>query len=143
MATDKFPFVYDADKVQEFFASVKFPFFDMETVMEAQKKNLDAVIAANQAVMTGYQEIARRQAELAEAALKEVGETFTQLKDKPLSPEAIDVEAVAKNSEKALSAAIELSTLAQKANLEAFEIVRNRFAEAMDEVRAATEKAAA
>ncbi len=145
MATEKSPFVYDAEQMKAFFASMKCPFFDAETLIEAQKKNLDAAIAVNKAMFTGYQEIVRRQAELAEKALAEAGETLTELKDKPLSPELVNVnaEVATKNFEKVLTAATELTSIAHKANLEAFEIARKRFAEVMDEFRAAGEKAAA
>ena len=145
MATEKSPFIYDAEQVKAFFAGMKFPFVDAETLIEAQKKNIEAAVAANKAVLAGYQEIVKRQAELAEKALAEARETLAQIKDKPLSPEAVsaNAEAVTKGFEQALSAATELTSIAHKANIEAFEIARKRFAEALDEFRATGERAAA
>ena len=145
MATEKSPFIYDAEQVKAFFAGMKFPFVDAETLIEVQKKNIEAAVAANKAVLAGYQEIVKRQAELAEKALVEARETLAQIKDKPLSPETVsaNAEAVTKGFEQALSAATELTSIAHKANIEAFEIARKRFAEALDEFRAAGEKAAA
>src|SRR5262249_2941096 len=56
------------------FANGKAPLFDVEQVLAAQRKNVEAITAANQVVLEGVQAVARRQAEIVRRAM----EDFTQ-----------------------------------------------------------------
>ena len=87
MAAEKFPFFYDADKMKEFFTAAKLPAFDADAVMDAQRKNMDALIEANKAVMAGYQEVFKRQAALAEAAVAQTKDKINEIQGQPLSTE--------------------------------------------------------
>ena len=145
MAADKFPFFYDADAMQQFFGAAKMPTFDADAMMNAQRKNMDALIEANKAVVAGYQEVFKRQAALAEAAVAQSKDKMNELQGQPLSAEQFtrNVEAFQTAVQQSITDARELAELVQKANLNAFEIVKDRAVEAVAEFKSATEKAAA
>lgn len=144
MAADKFPFFFDADKMTEFFSAAKMPTFDADAVLTVQRKNMDAVIEANKAVMAGYQEVFKRQAALVEAAVAQSKDKINELQGQPLSPEDFtqNVEAFQTAMQQSVTDARELAELVQKANLNAFEIIKDRAVEAVAEVKTAAEKAA-
>ena len=144
MAADNFPFFYDADQMQQFFGAAKLPAFDADAVLTMQRKNMDAMIEANKAVMAGYQEVFKRQAALAEAAVAQTKDKINELQGQPLSPEHFthNVEAFQTAVQQSITDARELAELMQKANLNAFEIVKDRAVEAVAEVKSAAEKAA-
>ena len=145
MATEKFPFAFDADKVKELFAVAKLPVMDADALIAAQQKNVDAFVAANKAVVAGYQDVIKRQMALVEAAFADAKDKFADLQAQPLTVEqaTANVEAMKAAFEKAAADAKELAELAQKAKTIAFEIVQARFEEAVTEFKAAAEKAAA
>lgn len=145
MAADKFPFFYDADQMKQFFGAAKLPAFDADAVLNAQRKNMDALIEANKAVMAGYQEVFKRQAALAEAAVAQSKDKVNEMQGQPLSAEQFtrNVEAFQTAVQQSITDARELAELVQKANLNAFEIVKDRAVEAVSEFKSATEKAAA
>jgi len=144
MAADKFPFFYDADQMKQFFGAAKLPAFDADAVMDAQRKNMDALIEANKAVVAGYQEVFKRQAALAEAAVAQTKDKINEIQGQPLSPEQFtrNVEAFQTAVQQSITDARELAELVQKANLNAFEIVKDRAVEAAAEFKTAAEKAA-
>ncbi len=51
---------------------VKIPGFDMQAIMDAQRKNIEALNAANQTAVQGIQAVAQRQAEILSQAMSEV-----------------------------------------------------------------------
>lgn len=144
MAADKFPFFYDADQMKQFFGAAKLPAFDADAVLNAQRKNMDALIEANKAVMAGYQEVFKRQAALAEAAVAQSKDKINEIQGQPLSPEQFtrNVEVFQTAVQQSITDARELAELVQKANLNAFEIVKDRAVEAVAEFKQTAEKAA-
>lgn len=144
MAADKFPFFYDADQMKQFFGAAKLPAFDADAVLNAQRKNMDALIEANKAVMAGYQEVFKRQAALAEAAVAQSKDKANEMQGQPLSAEQFtrNVEAFQTAVQQSITDARELAELVQKANLNAFEIVKDRAVEAAAEFKQTAEKAA-
>ncbi len=144
MAAEKFPFFYDADQMKQFFSTAKLPAFDADAVLSAQRKNMDALIEANKAVMAGYQEVFKRQAALAEAAVAQTKDKINEIQGQPLSTEQFtrNVEAFQTAVQQSITDARELAELVQKANLNAFEIVKDRAVEAVAEFKQTAEKAA-
>jgi hypothetical protein len=145
MANDKFPFAFDAEKVKEMFGAAKLPVVDADAVLAAQKKNMDALIEANQVVVAGYQDIFKRQVALFEAAFTNAKGKLADAKGQALTADQAtqNVDAMKVTFEKAAADIKELAELAQKANVGAFEIVKARAEEAVAEFQAAAEKAAA
>jgi phasin family protein len=119
------------------FAGFTFPGVDVESIVAAQRKNLEALTQANQLAVEGVQAVARRQVELARQAVDEASSLFREL-SQPVAPE----ERVAKGAEFAKSAfekgvanARELAELVTKANTEAFAVLQKRVAEGFEEMR--------
>lgn len=133
---------YDVTKA---FAGFTIPGFNVEAMMAAQRKNVEALTQANQLAIEGAQALARRQVEIAREALEEASTLFREL-SQPGAPQ----ERIAKNTElakvtfeKGLATAKELTELVTKANTEAFNVLTKRFTESFEEMRdVATAKAA-
>ena len=149
MTAQKFPFLFDADKmaekVNEMFAAAKMPAFDTDAMMAAHQKNVDAMIAANKVIVAGYQDLYKRQVVLFEAAVADAKDKVAQVQGQPLTAEqaARNVETMRVAFEKAATDVKELAEMVQKANTGAFEIVKARAEEALAEFKAAAEKIAA
>ena len=83
---------------------LKVPAFDMGKIMEQQQKNIDAMTRSWQAIGAGAQEVAKKQREVFDAAVKDITEMA-----KAYQPGGSPHEAVAKQADfakKAMEAAI-------------------------------------
>ena len=147
MAFDKFPFAFDAEKFGEFFKmpemaamfdANRLPAVDVDALIAAQQKNLSAIVEANKIALAGYQEIYKRQIALFEQAIAQIKDQMAEFQSQPISSEqaAKNLEILKGSMEKAVADAKELTDLAQKANAEAFEVVKARFKEAVAEFNA-------
>ncbi len=138
-------FTYDPEKVMAFFkeydfskafADAKLPQIDAEALFAAQKKNMDALVAANQAAAAGYQELFSKQVKIFEETLSQAQ---AQIKDMDLTVDAESAKAkadIAKAAfEKALENMKDLAETAQKANTDAFEIVSARVKDSVEELK--------
>jgi len=127
------------------FAGFSFPGLDMESLLAAQRKNLEAFTQANQLAVEGAQAIARRQVELARQAMDEASAALREW-TQPGAPEeqvAKNVEMVKHAFEKGVANARELAELVTKANSEAFGVIHKRVAESFEEIRDYTKQRAA
>ena len=92
------------DMFKKFGEQMKVPSFDMTKIMEHQQKNLEAMTKSWQAMAGGASEIAQRQKEIFEAAMKDMAEMAQSYK-----PGGNPQEVIAKQAEfakKAMEAAI-------------------------------------
>jgi phasin family protein len=152
MATaKKTPFMFDPKQFQEMFklpdfekmfAGMQMPGVDMNAMLEAQRKNVEALVEANKVAAAGYQEIFQRQVALVEAAIADAQAQMGNVQGQPMSAEQAqkNMEVVRTQMEKALASARELAELAQKANTGAFDVIRTRFDEAVAEFTEAAKK---
>ena len=128
-----FPFL----DVTKMFGEFKAPGFDADKLMREQKKNLEALAAANKAAIDGYQAVLRRQGE----HLKETMELVsTAMREgwSGASPEANrnkQAELAKAAFDRALSNMRELSEMAAKSNREAFDKISERMKESLEEFR--------
>jgi len=121
---------------------LKVPAFDMSKMMEHHQKNLEAMTRSWQAVAGGASEVAQKQKEIFEAAMKDMADMAQSYK-----PGGNPQEVMAKQSEfakKAMEAAIantkDIAELVQKSSTEAFKIVQDRMKESYEEIRSSIEK---
>ena len=116
---------------------VKIPGFDMQAVMDAQRKNIEALTAANQAAVQGMQAVAQRQAEILSQSLNEVSSIAQQLAGagNPQEMTAKQAELVRKAFEQALANMRELAEMVSKSNTEAFAIINKRVTESLQELK--------
>ncbi len=119
------------------FAGFTFPGFDVESMVAAQRRNLEALTQANQLAVESVQAVARRQVEIARQAVDEASAVLREW-TQPGAPE----ERLAKNAElakqafdKGVANARELAELVTTANREAFNVINKRVAESLEEIR--------
>jgi phasin family protein len=127
------------------FAGFAFPGFDVESLVAAQRRNLEALTQANQLAVEGAQAVARRQVELARQAMDDASAVMRDW-TQPAAPEdqvAKNVELVKHAFEKGVANARELTELVAKANTDAFGVIHKRVAESFEEIRDYTKQRAA
>lgn len=130
------------DMFKKFGEQLQVPPFDATKIMEHHRKNLEAMTKSWQAMATGASEIANKQKEIFEAAMKDMAEMAQSYK-----PGGNPQEVMAKQAEfakKAMEAAIantrDIAELVQKSSTEAFKIVQDRMKESYEEIRTSVEK---
>ncbi len=117
---------------------LKIPGFDMEAAMSAQRKNIEALNAANQAAVQGMQAVAQRQAEILGQAVNEISTVAQQLASASTNPQELtakQAEVARKALEQALANARELAEIVSKSNTEAFAIINKRVTESLQELK--------
>ena len=128
----------------KFFADMKLPALpDMDAFMAASRKNLETLSAANRVAMEGAQAVARRHIEIVQTSMTELADAMKELAsaDAPQAKAAKQAELLKQAYQRAVTHMKELSDLIQQSNAEALQLINQRFAEAMDEVKALAEKA--
>lgn len=147
-------FGFDAEKVAEmfkapdmtkFFEQAKMPSMDMDGLIAAQQKNMQALVEANKAAAAGYQDLYKRQISIFEETMAAVKDQVGEMQSQAATAEGAqkNAELVKAGFEKAISNMKELAELAQKANMEAFEIVSARVKESLAELKKLGAKIAA
>lgn len=135
--TGKNPFLNN--DLMSAFSSMKAPNMDFSGLAEAQKRNFEAITAANKTAVEGLQAVFKRQGEI----LKEITEEVNGLAQNSVTtggPEdhaARNLDAVKSAIEEAVSNIRELSEMTAKSQSEAFDILNKRVTESLDEVKAA------
>jgi phasin family protein len=135
MINGKNPFL-DMD-VGKAFAGFSFPGLDLESLVAAQRRNLEAFTQANQLAVEGFQAVARRQVELARQSVDEASALLREW-TQPSAPEervAKNVELAKQAFEKSVANVRELGELVTKANAEALSVINKRVSEGFEEIR--------
>ncbi|MEM9050052.1 MAG: TIGR01841 family phasin [Pseudomonadota bacterium] len=147
---DKSFFPFDAEKMMEMFkapdftkmmSDMKLPAIKPEELMAAQKKNMDALMAANKAAATGYQDLFKKQISIFEETMAEAQKQISGFDASKMPADGSKQAEIAQAAlEKALANMTALAEAAQKANQDAFEIVTARIKASMDEMRDLAQK---
>ncbi|MEM9196539.1 MAG: TIGR01841 family phasin [Pseudomonadota bacterium] len=142
---DKSFFPFDPEKMMEMFkapdfakmmSDMKLPAMKPEELMATQKKNMDALMAANKAAAAGYQDLFKKQVAIFEDTMSEAQKHISDFDASKMPADGTKQAEIAQAAmEKALSNMTALAEAAQKANQEAFEIVTARIKASMDEIR--------
>jgi len=121
------------------------PGFDVNTIVDIQCRNVEALTAANQTIAQGLQTVVRRQGEIARQSVKQFQDLLS-VKPSSTSVEETLVKQidVAKTSyEKTVADARELGDIVIKVGSEAGDILSRRVVASLDEVKAAARPKAA
>ncbi|HRY15210.1 MAG: phasin family protein [Candidatus Competibacteraceae bacterium] len=123
--------------VTKMLGDMKIPGFDMQAIMDAQRKNIEALTAANQAAVQGMQAVAQRQAEILSQAMNEVSAIAQQLSSvgNPQEMSTKQAELARKAFEQALANMRELAEMVNKSNTDAFAIINKRVTESLQELK--------
>jgi phasin family protein len=119
------------------FARMKLPFMpDMEALVAAQRRNLEALTEANKVALEAAQAIGRRNLEIMQQTMTDLSEGMQALAspDEPGARAANQAETVRRSYEHAVTSMKELAEMIQHANADAMEVLNKRFLEAMEEV---------
>ena len=133
MANPDMPFM-DVNQLLEQF---KIPGVDVSALMEARRKDIEALVTANRQAYEGMQLLAHRQAEMFKEAMTEWQAATEGMMSGP-SPgagAAKQAELGKQTFEKALANMRELAEIATKSQSEAWEVVTRRFHENLEELK--------
>jgi len=128
---------FKANDFTKAFAAPKMPEVDADSVLAAQKKNMEALVAANKAAAAGYQNLFAKQVEVFEATLAEAQKQIAGF-----DPSKMDADSAAAQGEvakvafeTALGNMTALAEGAQKANTDAFEVVSASIKDSVSELQ--------
>lgn len=124
-------------QVTKAFSEYQIPGMDMSSVIEHQRKNIEALTAANKQALEGLQAVAMRQSEILRETMNEAVSAMKELSSSGGPSEAASKQAqlLGKALEKALGNMRELAEMAAKSNTEAFEVVKTRMADSVEEIK--------
>jgi phasin family protein len=128
---------------KKLFSEMKVPAMpDMEAVLAAHKRNLEALSDANRVALEGAQAVARRHMEIMQATMTGLTATLKEMSvtDSPANRAAKQADLLKQAYENAVSNTRELGDLIQKSNTEAMQRLNHRFSEAMTEMKALFKK---
>ena len=117
-------------------ADLKIPGVDVESLVSAQRRNIEALTQANHLAVEGVQAVARRQAEILRNGFEEASSLMRDMiASSPQDRVAKQTEAAKRAIEKSISNAREIAEMVAKVNSEAFDVINKRMTESLDEVR--------
>lgn len=130
------PFLDPAKMMEQF----RVPGVDMQSLADAQRKNVEALMQANQQAYEGMQAMAARQAELMRAAAAAMQGAMQQMSGKdPSTMATTQAELARQTFEKALADMRELAEIMTKSQSRAYETLSKRFLEHVEELRTAAQ----
>jgi phasin family protein len=134
---------FAADQFTKRISEMNFPGMpDLDAVTTANRRNMEALSAANRTALEGAQTVARRYSEIMQQAMTQMGEAVKALAstEAPEQKAAKQMELLKAAYQQAVANMKELSELIQKSNAEAVGLLNARFSEGMDEVKGLIEK---
>ncbi|QQR68303.1 MAG: phasin family protein [Alphaproteobacteria bacterium] len=119
------------------FSQYKMPGVDVETLVAAQRRNIEAVSAANQLAFEGLQAVWHRQGEIMRQTVQEASDMLGQMMTVTTPEEKVAKSAALSKMafEKALSNMKELAEMVAKSNYEAVEVISARVSDSIEELR--------
>ena len=123
--------VVDLNKVMD---QLKLPNIDLQAIMEGRRKDLEAIVKANEVALNGIKSVADKQAEMLQTVLGEIG---TKLKSMAQdgSPSAKATEMAQQTIEKALGAMRTLAEANGQSQAQVLDVINTRVQQSIDEIR--------
>jgi len=111
-------------------SEMRIPGLDFDRLMQEGQKNIEALQQANRAVAEGWQALAQKQMEIFQETMQRWQESGTQ------AAQGDNIEQKAREGfEQALANMRELAEIAAESQSKAFEVMRQRFEESMQNAR--------
>lgn len=140
MADATNPFGFDFEKMMGDF---KMPGLDYQSMMESQRRNIEALTALNQQAAAGIQAVGQRQAEIMQTLMSEASTSAQQLSgSSPEERASKQAELTRLAFERAVTNMRELSEMVSKSQNEALETINKRVSESLKEVQSLIDKTA-
>lgn len=143
MATNQNPFTnFDFTQFQDFSkiaGNFELPNVDSAKLFETQRKNVEAITAANRTLFEGFQAVAQRQAEIVRQGMDEAAKSFGSFAEAgaPEDKLAQQIDLTKKAYLDAVTNFNELTEIGIKSNAEAVKQINKRVTESLDEVKGA------
>ena len=118
--------------ITKMFEQFKLPGVDVSALMEARRKDIEALTEVNKIALQSSQTMAQKQVEILQKTMQELTQTMTG--GKPLENAAKQGEVVQHAMEKAFAYMLELAEVGRKAQTEALEVINKRAQENMQEL---------
>jgi phasin family protein len=122
------------------FQQYQLPGLDVSAILEARRKDVEALTEANQAAFGGMQAIQDKQLEILRRALDDFQSIAQQLASSPTKPPVNPTDAVQKALHAALADMQDIAQKTQQAQTEAYAIVSKRMEEAVQELKTSLER---
>jgi len=121
-------------------AEYRMPGMDVDGMMATQRRNIEALSAANQLAMEGMQAVMRRQTEILRQMMEESRQVMTDLmaQGAPEDKVAKQADYVKTAFEKTIANMKELTEMLAKSNSEAADKLARRVSESLDELKQLT-----
>lgn len=134
----RFPFL----DLSQMLAGYNVPGVDFDSIIETQRRNIDAFAAANQSASEAMKTMGRRQVELFREAMEQCQTAAGEMARQGDAAERTrsQAEFAQKSFETAVTAIKEFADLTAAAQREAFEAVSKRVHESMEEMRSQFDK---
>ena len=131
--------------VTSFTQAFKLPGIDVTTVLDIQRRNVEALTTANQTIAQGLQTVVQRQGEIAQQSVRQFQDLVSF---KPSSASVREtlvkrIDLTKTSYEKSVADARELGDIVAKVGIEAADILSRRVVASLDEVKAAARPKAA
>jgi phasin family protein len=133
--TTSSPFGLPNLDIESLFKQMQIPGIDMESLLDAERQNIEAVRQANETLVKGWQAVAEQQRGILESTIERWRQTMDQ--GTPATPS----EAMQRQSElareafdEALGNMREFAEIAAKSQSEAFDIIRSRVEQRLSEL---------
>ena len=130
------PEMFAVPGLERWFAPTGLP---LQAMFEAQQRNFEALVEANKVATSGYQDLFERMTRIFEESMARATEQVNRAQGQDLSTDAAakNAEIMKDAFERALHDLQELSGIAQKANTDAFDVIRARAEQAVTEFKTA------
>jgi hypothetical protein len=122
------------------FQQYKLPGLDMSAILDARRKDVEALAEANQVAFGGMQAIQGKQLEILRSALDNFQTIAQQLATSPAKPAVSPTEVVQTALHLALADMQDIAQKTQQAQTQAYAIVAKRMEQAANELRASLEQ---
>lgn len=113
----------------------KLPGFDVPAVMEARRKDVEALVAANQTAWQGMQSLAQKQAEMLRSTLTELQGLASRQAAAGGMPSAETAELVQQTLHKALADMQQLAQAAYRSQADSYAVIAKRVEENVQELK--------
>jgi phasin family protein len=122
------------------FEQFKLPGFDVPAVMEARRKDVEALITANQTAVQGMQALAQKQAEMLRTTLTELQDVAQKQAASGGVPSAQTAELVQQTLHKALADMQQLTQAAYRTQADSYAVIAKRVEENVEELKSLLQK---
>ena len=124
-------------EVQNLLKQYKLPGIDVEAIAATQKKNIEALTAANRSAVEGFQTLAKRQTEVLQETMREASRAVKDMttSSSPGDLVAKQAEFMRSAFEKGVTTMREMADIVSKSNREATDTINARITATLEEIR--------